>query len=164
MKKILFLLVIVILLVMPSFVAAQTAIGNPQLPFTAWNSVRNFVLRTAEQAIVVQSDSFSYNVTTLTRDSLYVFTPRSAMEITSANLWFESIDTPDSTLYLVIKQPSLTDTLLTIDSTGNGNTIYWTSTNSVILTPAVACSVFIYNGAASSAHGRTILTLFGINK
>lgn len=164
MKKKFLVLVIIALLVMPNLVAAQTAIGNPQYPTRMWNEIRTFILRTAEQALVVQNDAFTYNATTLARDTLYVFTPRSAMEITSVNLWFDGITDADSTLYVVIKQPSLTDTLMTIDSTGNGNTVYWTSTNSVSLTPAVACSVFIYNGAVTAGNGKTILTLFGKNK
>lgn len=164
MNKKFLVLVIIVLLVMPNLVAAQTAIGNPQLPFSAWNSVRDFVLRTSEQVITIDNHGFTYNDSTLARDTLHVFTPRSAMEITSVNLWFDSISDPDSTLYIVIKQPGLTDTLMTIDSTGNGNTNYWFTTNSVSLTPAVACSVFIYNGVLSASHGRTALTLFGINK
>jgi len=160
MKKILFLLLLFLTIGPPE---SQAQITNPNIPRSWWSGLKTYITETAEMTFGYNSESRSYAVGSLEVDTIVVFTPNHDLTVSSVDLWFNSISDPDSTLYLVFAQ-STRDTVIIIDSTGNGFTNYWQSTLSIELEKAVACSVFIFLGSNAASTGRSVVTIHGKNK
>ena len=160
MKKILLLLLIILAFAQSE---SQAQIKNPNIPRSWWSGLKTYITATAELTFGYNSDSRSYAVGSLEVDTIAVFTPKHDMTVSSVDLWFDSISDPDSTLYLVFAQ-STRDTVITIDSTGNGFTNYWQSSLPIELEKAVACSIFIFLGNNSASTGRSVVTIHGKNK
>lgn len=160
MKKILLLL---LLLVTINPTESQAQITNPNIPRSWWSGLKTYITETAEMTFGFNSNARSYAVGALEADTVAVFTPKYNMTVSSVDLWFNSISDPDSTLYLVFAQ-SKRDTVITIDSTGNGFTNYWQSSLSIELVRAVPCSIFIFLGKNSASTGKSVVTIHGRNK
>ena len=139
MKKLLFLLLLLIAIYPKD---SQAQITNPNIPRSWWSGLKTYISETAEMTFGFSSDPRSYATGSLESDTVAVFTPKYDLTVSSVDLWFNSVSDPDSTLYLVFAQ-STRDTVITIDSTGNGFTNYWQSSSSIEL-ERQSCAAFSF--------------------
>lgn len=160
MKRIVHIILLMLFLVP---VTVQGQIKNPDIPRSWWSGLKTFIVESAELTFSYNNRSRSFAKGSLEIDTVAVFTPAYDMTVTSVDFWLNSIGDPDSTLYLVFAQSSK-DTVITIDSSGNGFTNYWQSNASFTLTRAIPCSVFIYLGKNSAETGNGVITIHGRNK
>lgn len=119
-------------------VSMSQGIINPRLPRSWWTKGNVYFLQLVNGVPNISEDystgtefgSVSDDGTL--GDTLNVWEPQVDTAIEYVSVYFDNYLTPDSTLYLVLVHTSgntgKADTLLKVDSTGNGQTQFWDST------------------------------------
>ncbi len=159
MKRFIFTMLILAFLI-PA--VSQAQIKNPNIPRFWWSGLETFLRNLSEQPI-----SFTVPARALTTtydDTLAIFIPNYAMSIVQTNLNFGSINDPDSTSYLIMQTGSNTvsyDTIITIDSSGNGNTGAWSNTTSFNLAADSTYKFYIESILGNLSTGVKTLILHG---
>lgn len=156
MKKFL-LITLILVLFIP--IISQAQIKDPTVPRTWWNDLKTFIVQTSEYVFGYRVDA-----TTTVSDTIAVFMPTFNMEIQIVDLSFLQITDPDSTMYLVFSSSGTLDTVLTIDSTGNGQTLFWQTSTAFNLTADDTVRIILNAGADTVTSAGGSITIHARNK